>query len=345
MKKLVSVLFALLLVGGFAFASDITFSGDLGYIIANDEDSEPGSNLAKERVRLNATVADFNTVTLELRNDAGGNELGDFLTTKFFYMTTDIGAALGLEGVGISAMTGRFEYWLSNWNSATSWNRARKVEMWTIGGDDADGAAALEVTAGKVKLHSYINPSSENTGFKLGLSSSSIMEGLNFIASFSDDEDTDGYFKAEAGYTTGNYYVPASFVYDLATDIVDYGIGVSVSNLSMFKVNLGLGGKFAGDAEDYQVLDVADLEVYANVTETTALFAKFYTSPTDDENNDSILQSVDVGVKNKFGAATFYAGYVYADSDEFVTALCEDDSTDRYGVTGSGLYFATKISF
>jgi hypothetical protein len=350
MKKLVLMLFSLLLVGGFAFAqANIKISGDIGYIMKSDDATSDdfASNMGKARLRIDAAVDDVNAFYLELRNDAATDAIFD---TKYYRLTTDISKALGIEGVGITTVLGRFEYWMSNWNSPTSANRARKVEYtWGAnGGDDADGAAALELTVGKIKLHGYVNPSTETAAenaWKVGVSSSSLVEGLNFIASYSMDDSTDGYFKADAGYTTGNITIPASFVYRQDDEIFDWGGGIKVANIAdIFQVNVGVGGKAGGDAVSEQALDVLDIEVYAKITETAALYAKAYTTPTDDTVYD-FLQSIDFGVKNNFGAATFYAGYVYATEEVMQTALCEDDSTGRYGVTGSGLYFAGKVSF
>jgi hypothetical protein len=351
MKKLVSVLFALLLVGSFAFAVDVKISGDIGYIIKSDDADEFASNLGKERIRIDAAIDDVNSVFIEFRNDAATDTTFD---TKYYRLTTDISKALGLEGVGITTVLGRFEYWMSNWNSATSANRARKVEYtWGAnGGDDADGAAALEVTVGKIKLHGYVNPSTTSAAenaWKVGVSSTSLVEGLNFIASYNADDSTDGYFKADAGYkfdtSFAGIYVPVSFVYLQDSEIFDWGVGVQLANIAdRFQFNAGLGGKAGGDAESEQALDVLDIEVYVKLIETASFYVKAYTTPTDDTTYD-FLQSIDFGLKNNFGAATFYVGYVYATEEEMSTALCEDDSTGRYGITGSGLYLAGKVSF
>jgi len=357
MKKTIVFMAVVLLAFGMVStvsAADVTFGGDLGYFLTADkDDTDMASNIGKARVKMGVAVDDFNTVNLELRNDEMAD---DVFNIKFFSMTTDVSGALGIDGVGITTTFGKFEDWFSHWNSATSANRARPVETnWKLGGASTAGNGEIALTFGDITVKAFVMSGNKDAiaAYKFGIESDSLVEGLNFIASYSAYTDADadgkGYIKADAGYemTAGDISLtfPVAVLNNMETKKTEYAVGVK-AGYDMFGVNVGYkGDTYGSDDKDAdgkpQKHAILDAELMASVTEEATIYGKVY----NDLEADDVFQSVDFGAKYSLGALTLYAGYVSATNSDFATMVCDDDSTGRYGVTGSGAYFASKISF
>ncbi|MDC7124546.1 MAG: hypothetical protein PQJ46_03210, partial [Spirochaetales bacterium] len=341
------------------FALDFDYSGNLGYFMEMDDNTNDStSNLGKVRLNLTAS-GDYNTAIVQLRNDGmnGTTITASDMYIKYAYLKTDIAAIFALDNIGITTRFGKFEEWATNWNYATSTHREMHVEeSWCNGNVSDMGQAAINVDVGAIGFLAYANFTDNDftdVYYKAGIYSGSAfpVEGLNFFASFSGGND-DMYVKADMGYsmTIGDgigFYIPVDILYEITDSDLYYGSGVKVSNIAgLIDFNFGIGGDTS--ASDNYVSSM-DAELYVRPIDNAAIFAKLYTSPTN--STTGFFNAVDFGGKYKFDMMTFYMGYVYA-AEKYTTAgdgntlcVCEDDSTSRYGVYGSGFYLAAKLDF
>ncbi len=373
MKKLSLILVLLLAVGLAAFAGEPSVSGTLGTQINFDDDGDIG-NIGKLRVALAFPVGDYITVNMDLRNDAWASgtiadttftdsgtdtvDVGFDLPGYFYfnqvYATTDISGIFGIDAVALKLYTGNFEYWIANWNSPTSTNRARVVETFQIGGSDASPDMALDVGIGSFgTIAAYIETTagSDTLGYKFGFILGPVVDGLNAALSYSG---TDGisYMKVEAGYTLAfgdgmSLYIPVGFIYDLEGEAMTLGFGAKFSG---FGLSLGAGAKLATNTADEIFFSVLDIQLaYAVMDSGLSIYVNAFGDPSDIADggaDDDFLQALDFGLSYDLAGNTMYVGYVagLGDSDTTVP-LMMDDSTGRHGITGSGFYIVNRINF
>jgi hypothetical protein len=372
MKKLSLILVLLLAVGLAAFAGEPSLSGTFSSQITFDD--EATGNLGRLRVNVTVPVGDFVTVTLDMRNDNDRNDLVDAAYTateqKYgvtglefnqVFAVTDISGIFGISDmVGLTLTMGSYECWMSNWNSATSTNRARTVETWAVGGVDTAPDLGLDIgigSYGTILTYLQTYEASDEIAFKFGFKLGDVLEGLNAILSYTGGKKSSGadvsYFKADAGYTFGfgdgmSLYIPVAFLANLEDEqtFIDFG-----AKFTGFGLSAGVGAEMnntpaSGDMTflvldaqfAYAIMDTG-LSVYINMMGDPADLA-------DGGANDDFISSLDFGLSYDLAGNMVYVGYVADLADAGTeTMLMMDDSYDRHGVKGSGMYVASYINF
>jgi len=103
MRKVSLVLLALIVAAGTAFASDVTISGK---VAASWGFGDGVYSDLRERgeIKVTAVVDDINTAVINMRSDGGAAP-----AVRDAYLTTNLGAAFGLEGQTLMVQAGRYE--------------------------------------------------------------------------------------------------------------------------------------------------------------------------------------------------------------------------------------------
>ena len=103
MKKLL-VLFVALAVASTAFAADFSFSWDTDWGWASNFDDSYTDGVDELELAVTADVDEYNAFAIQI--EAGTADPGTAVFYDYFEITTDLGAYLGLSGVGISWVNG-----------------------------------------------------------------------------------------------------------------------------------------------------------------------------------------------------------------------------------------------
>jgi hypothetical protein len=178
MRKFTLVLAALLLVGGAAFASDVTVSGVVNHAWGFG-DGVYALNNSEMDLKFVAVVDEINTATIKFEQQAvtrGTTE--DLAEIDDLFIVTNLGAALGLEGQTLTTKVGYYE--TDNFNVSTvtgleledaadtgsqeyavqldyAFGSAVKVRMVLVpgDGDEMDGLVALSAGIGPAMVEFY----------------------------------------------------------------------------------------------------------------------------------------------------------------------------------------------
>jgi len=331
MKKL-WILFtalALLAVAMPAIADVTTGAQFYWYGITDLSDATNGTaEVLKARIKVSGAVDEFNTISTQLRwNNGGGTWDPAFVKIKTFSLATDITGALGLDlpvtvkstvGVWESDFTGFWYATRSGWGFVGGFNLD----------EQAIGAWQLDLGFGPVTLHWY-----EEADFNTMMIGADAAFGpIAIWAALQADGEAigDGALNVEAKYE-GKFgdlalSVYPALHYDLGLSQLGWDVGVKAG----YKM-LTVGATVGGTDPDY--FDKVAAEVGAAVGNAN-LWAALYM----DLSNADVLAGVDLMASYKFGAATFYVGYVI-DGDNGVLAVPID--ADEW-TADAGLYVGVK---
>lgn len=371
MKKLSLALVLLVVALVAAFAAEPSISGSFSTHYAFPGNNSQLANIGRLRLKAEIPVGDYVNFVMDLKDDKNTN---NFFRFTQVYATTDISGALGIDPIGLTLTVGNFDQWMSNWNSATTANRSRFVETWRIGGVDdikpkheaSTTPATLDTKATfmggatpdvgldigileYVTLMTYASFDKGDFQYKFGLKLGKVVDGLNFIASYSGESTgKDSYIKAEAGYELSlpgdiTITIPASFMYVLKYGGDDgfkdksilWASGVKFSGLGI-TFNVGVGSE--KDAPAPGTLDV-------NLAYSIAGFSVFVNPWMSLNGAEDLLEAVDFGVSYGFADTMIYLGYVVDLGNKQDIAVLPDGDSSRHQINGGGLYIATKISF
>jgi hypothetical protein len=337
MKKL-SLILVLLLVFGMTsvFAAEPSVSG-----VFSTNYTQSGVNVGRLRLNVQLPVGDYVNVVMDLRDDTNVN---DYLTFNQVYATTDISGIFGIDVVGINLWLGNFEYWIANWNSATSTNRARFVETFAVGGADASPDIALDFNVMDLfTLMTYAQFNGDEGAYKFGLKLGDVVPGLNAIASYTGTtDDSAQYLKVEAGYMLAlgddmSLKFPVNFIADLQAEDQRWSVGVVFDGMG-FHAGVGAGTS----SLQTNALDVLDVQLSYTIA-GVKIYANGFMDPAD--GAPDFIEALDFGVAYNLAGNMVYVGYVADLGVEQAIPLMMDDSTGRHGVTGGGVYLASYISF
>jgi hypothetical protein len=342
MKKLIVLVAALLLVSMVVVASDVTVGGKVSYRWMQDlANKNYYAQATKELVetKINATVDDYNTLAVTLRNAESGDFSASVHRANF---TTDVGAIFGLP-VGITLKTGFDEYKASPDKMFVTWGEyedvlgtalkawGQKVEIaaheyvnlvgfwgysstfdgqnWGVGANGAVEMVTYELAylgAGKEKA--------DEGNLEVGLSfGQEVADGIEVAAAVGADYlmDADAYADADLG-------VPAEWV---------LGVGAEVTYNAM--ASLGLGWK---SMEDYEVGTLqVDLWAMPVAEQPLEILAAIGLALDDEATgpDTELFNSLEVSLKYKLGAAEFYLGYFWVNKNTallFTNVDGDDDS-------------------
>ena len=354
MKKLIVLVAALLLVSMVVAASDVTVGGKISYRWMQDiENMVFYDQATKERVetKINATVDDYNTLAVTLRNAESGDFSASVHRANF---TTDIGAVLGLP-VGVTLKTGFDEYKASPDKSFVNWGEyedvlgtatkawGQKIEIaaheyvnlvafwaYSTDFDKQNWGAGVNGTVSMVTYEAaLLGAGKEEIGegnLEIGLSTAmDVADGINVAGSLGFDylldaeaySDEANWDAAEAAAITAleeDSFIPSEW---------QLGVGVKATYNEM--ASLGIGYKTAAAAKalaldklgsmqvDLWAMPIADQPLELLVAIGLALDDTVEFSDADDADayQPSLFNSLEVSAKYKFGAAEFYLGYLY----------------------------------
>jgi hypothetical protein len=302
------------------------------YGITDFDDATPDmATMHKARVKLAADVDEYNKISTEIRWSAVTNTWNPAdARIKTFKLATDITGALGLDlPVTIKTTVGVWE------SDFTGWWYVENGWGYVAGANDDDqgmGAAQLDVGFGPATAHYYQNFGA-GTDSDLMLGVDGAFGPVAFWLAFQADAAAlgDGALFVEVKYE-GKFgdlalTVYPAVKYDLAASALGWDVGVKAG----FKM-LTVGAQVGGTDPDYFDKVAADVAVaFGNA----GLHAAAYM----DLSNADVLAGIDLGASYKFGAATFYLGYVI-DGDNGVLGIPIDDEWTAQ----EGLYLGVKAS-
>ncbi len=351
MKKFIALAMVLSLCAVGVMAQP-TVTGDLSAIY-KFEDAASSSNMGRVRIGVAIPVGEFTTVNLDLRDDTFAN---GFLAFNQVYAVTDVSGALGLDGVAIKLTGGLFEYWISNFQVATTQHRTRAVETFKIGQEVA--ALALDIGIGDFgTIKTYVGfPNPDEIAYKFGFMLGPVVEGLSAALSYSggkDTADTDGiedysYFKVEAAYSFAvgdgmTLAIPGSFLANLEEEYNQWDLGVKFTGMGLTAA-VEFGNT---NMENEEFINALDLQVKYDVAEMLQIYANIFTDPItgDFDLVEEFLEAIDLGVKVTLGTHKVFVGYVIDTDQNNLIGVTEDDSTGRAGILGGGFYIAWRVTF
>lgn len=296
-----------------------------------DDATADVATVHKARVKLAADVDEYNKISTEIRWSAFLNTWNPAAPRiKTFKLDTDITGALGLDlPVTIKTTVGVWE------SDFTGWWYVENGWGYVGGANDDDqgqGAAQLDIGFGPATAHYYQNfGTGADSDLMLGVDGA--FGPVAFWLAFQADAAAlgDGALFAEVKYESkfGDLALSVypALKYDLAASALGWDVGVKAG----FKM-LTVGAQFGGTDPDY--FDKLSGHVKAAFG-NAGLHAAAYM----DLSNTDKLAGVDLGASYKFGAATFYLGYVI-DGDNGVLAIPIDDEWNA----DEGLYLGVKAS-
>lgn len=343
MKKLIALALVLSLcaVGLFAQTAP-SVTGDFSAIYKfYGDDMVAGANIGRLRLGVNIPVGDVVTVKMDLRDDLN---TVNYLGFNQVYAVTNLSKALGLDGVALTLTGGKFEYWISGFNAATTAHRGRQAELFTIG--SGLPALALDVGFDFGTFMAYSGFSGDQLAYKFGFKLGNVVEGLNAWASYSfNTQDTIEYLKLEAGYNLGigdgmNLFIPASFIANLKAETNQWGSGLKFTGM-------GLTAAVEVGSNDIEAdfLQILDFNFAYDVSKQLQVYAKAWMNPDEAGSSVDFFEALDLGIRFLAGANKIYLGYVIDAGAAQAISVTDDDSAARAGVTGGGLYLGWRVSF
>lgn len=288
------------------------------------------ADVLKARIKVSGAVDEYNTISTELRWNSGVANNWDPAAVKIktFKLATDLTGALMLDlPVSVKSTVGVWE------SDFTGWWYATRAGYSFVGGfnldEQGDGAAQLDVGIGPVTLHYY----QEMDLSTLMLGADAAFGPIAVWAALQAENQAvgDGAINVEAKYE-GKFgdlalSVYPALHYDLAASALGWDAGVKVG-YKMLTVAASVGGT------DPDYFDKVEAEVGASMG-NASLWATLYMSLAATD----ALQGVDLMASYKFGAATFYLGYlIYPDT---ATATIPIDAWE-WDTTFGGLYAGVK---
>jgi hypothetical protein len=296
--------------------------------------------MAKARIKISGNVDEFNTIATEFRFGNGDQLVvgagvphvpPDWdpaqVRVKKFNLATDITGALGLKlPVTIKSVVGV-------WESDFYGTYATRAGWSFVNGNQYDqnqvnGAAQLDVGIGPVTAHYYQDW--DMVDMMAGLNGA--FGPVSFWAAYASTNYAlgKGNISADAAYTAKFGDIALSVYpavnYSLEFEALAWDAGVKVG-FKQFTVAASVGGN------DTDILDLLEAEVGAAMGKA-ALWLAFY-----DQFSVDSSYGLDIMGSYKFGAATFYLGYVLA-GDGVVKAIPVDGA--EWDTKTGGLYAGVK---
>ena len=292
---------------------------------------------------------------MDLRDDKNTK---DYFKFNNVYAVTDVSGALGIDPIGLTLTVGNFSQSMTNSNNPTKSSRAIFSGTGAIGGSGMTPDIGLDIgIMDFVTLLTYASfdrapsPPRSRGGvqYKFGLKLGEVVKGLNFIASYSGEnngENSD--VKADFGYEIAlgsgmTLTIPASVLYVIKytgdKEFVDgtllWGAGLKFSGMGI-TFNVGVGSE--KNSSSPGVLD-------ANLAYSIADFSLFVNPWMSLNSAEDVLEAVDFGVSYGIAETMLYLGYVVDLGTEQKITVAPSGSSSNHQIEGGGLYIATKISF
>jgi hypothetical protein len=336
MKKLLVLSVLLGLFALPAFSADITIGGDLSFGFITDFDAEAeDSDLT---IDLKGSVDDYNSVDIRL-NDFSEEGVAPGTDLEKATITTDLGAWLGLEGIGVSLQWGwddpDFNWYgdISNFEKE-SMSAAPSPEYWGLD---------LLVSYGMFELELAGNPgaATDPGHFMAGAAVKEPIPGLNAElylyqdgATVEDWDTMNVVFGAGYGGSFGDFDLEAgvNFKFDMddaATDAWMYGVAVTGA-YSMIYGEVALTGTET-DALDgmYAYVTVAPIDLLKIFADLEMDFA---------DAAAEVFQGAEFGLEFETGETWWAVGY-QINNDAF------DGLNAPAALADGGLFFNWDINY
>lgn len=363
MKKLALILAVLLLFGGVAFASDVTVSGAVVHSFGFD-DGYYASGRNRATMDINAQVDAVNSlsITFEYNNlgnrdarettNADGDPIpqdGNQPVINNAHFTTNLGAALGLDGQTLTTRIGWYEaagYAVGNVSGAADIERVRRagrsqnvqldyafgsvVRVRTVlqpgDGDAMRGLIAVAGGFGPVQAE-FVYTDIGKTGSATASDDGQVEVGLLY-----SDNVVPGTLSLRVG---------ANFAYRLdatgTTKETVWGVGV---NAGLLDGLASLGVAFNGDEDEA----VRALGIRAIVTPVDFAGLDFFVS-LDLVNVDGPLSYLETSVYLKPGAATYRVGYALRGDVAAIGGDRNAAGSFRNEAGEGNIFFAASLSY
>lgn len=343
MKKLALILAVLLLFGGVAFASDVTISGAVTNSFGFGEDGYvAGRNRAN--MNVNAQVDAVNSLSITFEYNGGAADSGfvqgsNAPTINNAHFTTNLGAALGLDGQTLTTRIGWYEasgFVVGNVSGTNAErlrqaNRARNVQL-----DYAFGSV--------FQLRTLVQPG-DGAAMNGLVSAAGGVGPVRVSVTYSDFASEDG--NLEVGLLFSDNLVPgtlalqvgANLDVDLAADndAISWGVGVNAGLLDGL-ATVGVG--FNGDENNA----VDQMAVKLNVAPVAfAGFDVLAGLGLGDSYTDA-LTYFEASAYLRPGAATYRIGYALKGADVYNPGG-ETNTGAAPGQDSGHVFFAASLSF
>jgi hypothetical protein len=335
MKKLL-VLFVALAVASTAFAADFSFSWDTDWGWSSNFDDVYNSAASELELAVAADIDEYNTFGIEIEPNAAGN-----LVYNYFKITTDLGAYLGLSGVGVSWVNGftdpgdeEYADVLRVGLQNAGLNAVDLTKDWTTDVNLDFGAFWASVAA-NWNLGAADDATSNGTEYQFLVGSVDAVAGLSVEAGvkmWDDGVDSGNYLQFDGAYVFPvddalSLTVAGSFANNSEGDrdagvweqVLGAGIGVDYAIDSMTSLNASV--EFEGDDDEMlRVLGggvgLAYGDFGADVDFAYAMNPVGFDYDDDDvidDVADGDLLGVDISGYVKIGLVQFRVGYAVTD--------------------------------
>ncbi|MDC7228489.1 MAG: hypothetical protein PQJ61_17135 [Spirochaetales bacterium] len=336
MKKSLIVLAVLLLVGGFVFA-EAGVSGEFTLGASDVFTTDASTSVINAEINITADVDEYTSVAVEL--DSEGDDWTDQnVALDDFRLSSNILGALGVEEVSLDLTVGLFTSYFSNWNyvsrSGEEFYYSTASGVIFTSAETTDLAFSLDLGYKGYDVMYWMDMYASEMAAAI---SGTPVEGANFLVGYAASiaDMTAGGIWVEGGYEfeagPASLLIPASFVYDLASESYGWSSGIAV-DVDAYHFSTAVGG-----STDKSAFADCLIELSTSVVEN----ADIYVIADMDFSADSAFQSVDLGGMYNFGAFGLGAGYVLASADDVETIILSDSSS----MNGSGIYLCADVDF
>jgi hypothetical protein len=343
MRKFTLLLAALLLVGGAAFASDVTVSGSVsaGWGFG---DAVYGELRERSEVKVTAVVDEINTAVVSFRY-AGTTAAG----VRDGYIVTNLGAALGLEGQTLKIQVGQYE--ADNFNVSTV--TGMELEDVADGWGTRDGHIQLDYAFGSVfKLRGVVGPGDGDA-----------MDGMVAVASAFGPVEVEAFFSDDGNKKPedGNVGFGLAFSQEVVPGTVDLSVGAdfvsflgATGSAPAFAFGVGasaglmdgmatVGVSFKG--EDGKEADALGFDL--NVAPVAFAGLDLGVAIGLDSAYQESFNSLEASAYLKPGAATYRLGYAFYDgTKDGATIKTDYKSMGKIAGAESGfMFFNVSLSY
>ena len=359
MKKLI-VLFVALAVATGAFAADFSFSWDTDFGWASNFDDDWNGAFDELELAVAADIDDYNSFAMEMEPDSA-------MAMQFnsFAITTDLGAYLGLSGIGLSwangykdlggdaeysdfGIVGHNNAGTDKANLSKSWTTSLKLTSgamwlqaasnWNLGVDSNDDVSLPAANAPARQMQFYAGAADVIPGLSLeagvrmdmdDVAASTAGNVIAFDAAYSTDMDA-------MALTVGGSFATSDKDYTAPADAWEqvYGAGAKVGYTVDDMTGVYASVSFLGnDVEAFQALGGGAGVTYGDLGAEVA-----FDYNTTIDAGDAALAGVDIKGFVNIGAVCYTVGYV-------VTDYGWDNSSRGDLPTEGGLYMKLTADF
>jgi hypothetical protein len=328
--------------------AEVTLSGELEFGFMTDFDAGYGADYGNAYIDLTATVDDNNTVKAEFYatpDDATP------IVFQFFYLSSNLGKALGLEDMGVGAKldVGFLRPQNERYSVMAGYNVDR---AYSFRGTPKNWIDAVDLTLtlmNTINVEVAFNPNVliEQAVPNWWLGAFGTFGALSAEAYYfsNGNPDNKGVLGVAAKYAMDvasgiNLAGLVDFSYDLndvdvdgVVDEYSYGVGAALTYASLVKVTAGLNGN-EEDALNRAAVTL-DVTPTANAGINLGIGMNLADTPTAED-----LDNVDISGFYKTGAATWRLGYLITE-----TGSAMGDYKAPAALLDGGLYFDVDIVF